>query len=305
MLIRPFFLQAGDTVGIVAPGGKVSSPDIDRAIQVIEGWGLKVELGRHLFDENFQFAGTDEQRTADFQQMLDKSHIKAILCARGGYGTTRIIDRIDFSSFFNQPKWIAGYSDITALHCHLHSRGVQSIHSIMPLTFGKEETADSVESLRKVLFGEKVQYQAREHTLNRMGEGRGEIIGGNLALLTSVTGTPSDIETIGKILFIEDINEYLYNIDRMMIQLKRSGKLDKLAGLIVGHFSDVKDNQTPFGKTAYEIIAESVQEFTYPVSYEFPIGHEPLNMAIPCGRVARLIVSNKRSFLTFNEETSV
>ncbi|QHT71951.1 LD-carboxypeptidase [Rhodocytophaga rosea] len=304
-MIRPFFLQAGDTVGVVAPGGKVSSPDIDRAIQVIEGWGLKVQLGKHVFAENFQFAGIDEQRITDFQQMLDDTHIKAILCARGGYGTTRIIDRIDFSSFLKQPKWIVGYSDITALHCHLHSRGVQSIHAIMPLTFGKEETADSVESLRKVLFGENVDYQAREYPLNRTGESIGEIIGGNLALLASVTGTPSDIDTTSKILFIEDINEYLYNIDRMMIQLKRSGKLAHLAGLIVGHFSDVKDNQTPFGKTAYEIVAEAVQEYDYPVCYQFPIGHEPQNMAIPCGSLARLIVSNTGSFLTFDEEMSV
>jgi muramoyltetrapeptide carboxypeptidase len=302
MTTRPFFLQTGDTVGVLAPGGKVSPPDIDQALGVIKAWGLKVQVSKHLFEENFQFAGTDEKRIADFQQMLNDTAIKAILCARGGYGTTRIIDHIDFSSFLKQPKWIAGYSDITALHCHLHSRGVQSIHSIMPITFGKKETADSVESLRKVLFGEKVQYPAEAHPFNRTGESTGLIIGGNLALLASVVGTPSDIDTAGKILFIEDINEYLYNIDRMMIQLKRSGKLDQLAGLILGHFSDVKDNQTPFGKTAYEIVAEAVQAYTYPVCYGFPVGHEPLNVAIPCGNLARLVVNTTGSFLSFEEE---
>jgi muramoyltetrapeptide carboxypeptidase len=175
----------------------------------------------------------------------------------------------------------------------------------MPLTFGKAETAHSVESLHNVLFGGKVQYQTETYPLNRKGESSGQIIGGNLALLASVTGTPSDIDTAGKILFIEDINEYLYNIDRMMIQLKRSGKLDKLAGLIIGHFSDVKDNEIPFGKTPYEIVAEAVHDYTYPVCYGFPIGHEPENMAIPCGAVARLIVNDRGSYLSFNEEMSV
>jgi len=299
MFISPFFLQAGDSIGVVAPGGKVALPDIQRATQVIEGWGLQVYLGKYLFEENFQFAGSDEQRITDFQQMLDNPHIKAILCARGGYGTTRIIDRIDFSSFLKQPKWISGYSDITALHCHLHTRGIQTIHAIMPITFGREETASSVESLRKILFGETLQYQTEAHTLNREGASRGIIIGGNLALISSVTGTPSDFDTSGKILFIEDINEYLYNIDRMMIQLKRSGKLDKLAGLIVGHFSDVKDNEIPFGKTPYEIVAEAVQDYTFPVCYNFPVGHEPLNMAIPCGSTAKLTVNERGSMLSF------
>lgn len=305
MFIRPFFLQAGDTVGIVAPGGKVSQPDMQLAIQVIESWGLHVQTGNHLFEEYFQFAGTDEQRIADFQQMLDNTDIKAILCARGGYGTTRIIDRIDFSSFSTQPKWISGYSDITAMHCHLHARGIQSIHSIMPVTFGKEETTLSVESLRKVLFGETIQYQSDKHVFNRVGVANGVIIGGNLALLATIIGTPSDIDTAGKILFIEDTSEYLYNIDRMMIQLKRSGKLNKLAGLVVGQFSDVKDNPVPFGKTPYEIIAEAIQEYNYPVCYDFAIGHEPLNMAIPCGSMADLIVNVQGGVLSFSNNIFV
>ena len=175
----------------------------------------------------------------------------------------------------------------------------------MPLTFAKNETSASVESLRRVLFGESIEYQTEHHLLNRSGTCRGPIIGGNLALLASIVGTSSDIDTTGKILFIEDINEYLYNIDRMMTQLKRAGKLGKLAGLIIGDFSDVKDNQTPFGKTAYEIIAEAVEEYSYPLGFGFPIGHEPLNMAIPCGRLVELIIDKEKSFLKFENKLIV
>lgn len=298
MFKSPNFIQKGDTVGIVAPAGKLST-GFERAIQLIESWGLQVVMGKHIYAQNFQFAGTDAQRITDFQAMLDDGAIKAIICARGGYGSTRIIDQIDFSAFLQKPKWIAGYSDITTLHCHLHRRGIQSIHSIMPLTFGQTETDASVETLRKVLFGEDIEYQVPAHPFNKPGETTAPIIGGNLALLSSVIGTASDIDTSGKILFIEDINEYLYNIDRIMIQLKRSGKLDNLAGLIVGHFTDVKDNETPFGKTAEEIVAEAVREYNYPVSFGFPVGHEPSNVAIPCGRMARLQINNSFVKLSF------
>jgi muramoyltetrapeptide carboxypeptidase len=305
MFKRPFSLQKGQSIGLVAPAGKVPLPEIKQAIHIIESWGIQVKEGKHLFEQYYQFAGTDEQRIADFQQMLDDPQIAAVICARGGYGITRIIDRIDFSAFLQSPKWITGYSDITALHCHLQAREIESIHAIMPLTFRKKETSVSVESLRKVLFGEPVQYQTEPHLLNRAGTCTGPIIGGNLALLASVVGTLSDIDTTGKILFIEDINEYLYNIDRMMVQLKRAGKLDKLAGLIIGHFSDVKDNEIPFGKTAYEIIAESVQSYSYPVGYGFPVGHEPLNMAIPCGRTAELTVDREKTLLSFKNKFTI
>jgi muramoyltetrapeptide carboxypeptidase len=224
--------------------------------------------------------------------MLDNPEIQAIICARGGYGTSRIIDRIDFSGFLEKPKWIAGYSDITVLHCHLHRRGVQSIHSIMPLTFSQVETQASVDSLRRVLFGEAGQYQAPVHPLNREGEAGGVVIGGNLSLLVTIVGTPSDIDTAGKILFIEDVGEYYYHVDRMMIQLKRAGKLAGLAGLVVGGFSEMKDSPTPFGKPVYEII-------------DFPVGHEPVNMAMPCGRKAQLHVTAEDSRLQFPGHTPV
>jgi muramoyltetrapeptide carboxypeptidase len=304
MYKSPVALQKGQTIGLIAPAGKVPASSIEQAIAVIESWGVEVKKGKYLYEQYFQFAGTDEQRLQDFQQMLDDPGIAAVLCARGGYGTTRIIDRLDFSGFLKTPKWIAGYSDITALHCHLHARNIQSIHAIMPLTFGKEDTIASVESLRKVLFGEPVFYQAASHPMNRPGQASGPVIGGNLALLASVCGTPSDIDTAGKILFIEDISEYLYNIDRMMIQLKRAGKLDKLAGLITGHFTDVKDNDTPFGKNAAEIVLDAVKEYSYPLCFGFPVGHEPSNLAIPCGRKANLqIVQNQPSTLYFDKHS--
>ncbi len=302
MIKSPIFIQKGDTIGIVAPAGKIAI-DLGPAIEKIKSWGLQVLTGKHVYAEYFQFAGTDDQRITDFQEMLDNPDINAIICARGGYGTTRIIDQINFSAFLQKPKWIAGYSDITTIHCHLHTRGIQSIHSIMPLTFGKEETDISVESLRKVLFGEPVHYQVLPHSLNKPGEVTAPIIGGNLALLASVIGTASDIDTAGKILFIEDINEYLYNIDRMMIQLKRSGKLNKLAGLIVGHFTDVKDNEIPFGKTPLEIVAEAVQAYNFPVCFGFPVGHEPANIAIPCGRTAHLKIESSGVRLNFEAES--
>jgi muramoyltetrapeptide carboxypeptidase len=290
MYKRPPRLEAQQTIGIVAPAGKIPWEPVQHAIQVIEQhWGLKVELGKHLRNEYHQFAGTDTQRIADLQEMLDRPDIYGILCARGGYGTTRIIDQLDFSKFLRKPKWIAGFSDITALHCHLHQLGMESLHGTMPLLFNTD-LPRSVESLRQVLFGAEINYRKKGHSLNRIGAGEGHLIGGNLSLLVTIIGTASDIDTTGKVLFIEDINEYRYHIDRMMTQLKRAGKLSRLAGLVVGHFTDEKDNETPFGKTAYEIIAEAVQEYKYPVCYGFPTGHEPDNLALPCGRQVKLTV---------------
>lgn len=302
MYKRPKSLITGDTLGIISPAGKLPVPDLDKALKIIHNWGLKVKTGAHVFSAYHQFAGTDAQRMADFQAMLDDPTVRAIICARGGYGITRLINQLDFSGFLRQPKWIAGYSDITALHGHLHQLGVQSIHSIMPVTFGDESTAESVESLRKILFGESVHYETATHPLNRTGEASGEIIGGNLALLASIIGTSSEVDTAGKILFIEDISEYRYNLDRMLVQLKRAGKLAHLAGLVAGHFTDVKDNRTPFGNTPYEMVAEWTQEYNYPVCYGFPVGHEPLNLAIPCGRMAHLSVAANGIRLAFEEE---
>lgn len=289
--MRPNSIQKGDTVGLLALACKVNFEILKPAIAWMENvWGLKVILGESLTSEYYQFAGTDAVRANDFQMMLDNPEIKAIFSARGGYGSSRLLDYIDFKAFQKQPKWVIGFSDITAVHCHIHTLNIESLHATMPKIFLQEGGTQSLESLRKILFGEHLNYKIEPHKLNHLGVANGELIGGNLAILSHVIGSKSDINYDGKILFLEDVNEYLYNIDRMMIQLKRSGKLQNLAGLIVGSFSDCQDNQVPFGKTAYEIIEEAVADYDFPVCYGFPVGHEVDNWAIPCGRRLSLSV---------------
>ena len=289
--MQPNPIQKGDTVGLLALACKVDFEILRPAIELMENvWGINVILGESLTSEYHQFAGTDTVRANDFQMMLDNPEIKAIFSARGGYGSSRLLDFIDFTVFQKQPKWVVGFSDITAVHCHIHTLHIESLHATMPKLFLQEGGMESLESLRKILFGEDVNYKIEPHKSNRLGVGEGQIIGGNLAILTHVIGSKSDINYDGKILFLEDINEYLYNIDRMMIQLKRSGKLQNLAGLIVGSFSDNQDNDVPFGKTANEIIQEAVADYDFPVCYGFPVGHEVNNWAMPCGREMSLLV---------------
>jgi muramoyltetrapeptide carboxypeptidase len=225
------------------------------------------------------------------QQQLDNPAIRAILSARGGYGTTRIIDQLDFSRFAENPKWVAGFSDITALNCHLLRRGYQSIHGVMPLLFHQNGGEESLESLRRALFGEAVRYEVPPHPLNRPGAADGELVGGNLSLLQTLTGTQSDVSTAGRILFIEDIDEYLYSIDRMMVHLDRTDKLRDLAGLLVGHFTNPQDNTIPYGQTPNEIIQHYASKYDFPVAHGFPVGHEPQNVALICGRAAHLTVA--------------
>jgi muramoyltetrapeptide carboxypeptidase len=289
--LQPNPIQQGDTVGLLALACKVDFDILKPAIELMENiWGLKVILGESLTSEYHQFAGTDKVRAEDFQKMLNNPEIKAIFSARGGYGSSRLLDAIDFTGFQKHPKWMVGFSDITAVHCHIHTLHIESLHATMPKLFLQEGGEESLESLRKILFGENLDYKIEPHQMNRLGVGEGQLVGGNLALLSHVIGSKSDINYDGKILFLEDVNEYLYNIDRMMIQLKRSEKLKNLAGLIVGSFSDCQDNQVPFGKTANEIIQEAVADYEYPVCYGFPVGHEVDNWAMPCGREVRLLV---------------
>jgi muramoyltetrapeptide carboxypeptidase len=290
-MIQPQKLQKGDTVGLLALACKVDFQALIPAIKVLENvWGLKVVLGTSLKSEFHQFAGTDEIRANDFQEMLDNPAIKAIFSARGGYGSSRILDQIDFTQFIQSPKWVVGFSDITAVLCHIHNLNIESLHATMPKLFLQEGGENSLENLRKILFGESLNYTIPSLTLNRIGKTQGQLIGGNLAILTHIIGSKSDIETAGKILFLEDVNEYLYSIDRMMIQLKRARKLENLAGLIVGHFSDLQDNTVPFGKTANEIIQDAVAGYSFPVCYNFPVGHEPENWTMPIGRQVSLDV---------------
>jgi muramoyltetrapeptide carboxypeptidase len=292
--IRPPFLKQGDCVGIIAPARKISEEELLPSVKILQSWGLKVKLGKHIYAIQDQFAGADNIRRADMQAMLDDADVKAIFSARGGYGAVRIIDGLDFSLFKKHPKWIAGYSDVTVFHSHIHRHcRVETLHCTMPINFEKD--TESTQLLNKALFGDPLDYSYSTHALNRVGEAEGHLVGGNLSLLYALAATPSDINTDGKILFLEDLDEYLYHIDRMMMQLKRSGKLAKLKGLVIGSFSEMKDNTVPFGKTAEEIIADAVKEYDYPVSYGFPAGHGQKNYPLYFGREASLKVGSKVS----------
>lgn len=292
-------LKAGDKVAIVALARKVAMADLAPAINILNSWQLEVVLGPSIGASFHQFAGPDDLRLTDFQAMLDNPEIKAIFSARGGYGTTRFLDQVDFTLFRQQPKWLVGFSDVTALHCHVHRFNVESIHGTMPALFAQPGAEAAVNSLRQVLFGEDISYNCLPHPLNKNGQASGVLIGGNLSLLVTGLGTASDIDTTGKLLFLEDLDEYLYHLDRMMVQLDRAGKLAPLAGLLVGSMSDMKDNAVPFGKNAYEIIREHAGKYGYPVGFNFPTGHEPLNLALVCGRPARLAVNPTQTTLHY------
>lgn len=293
----PPLLKKGDVVAIAATARKISKTELQPSLQILKNWGLKVVFSPNLFKEQDQFAGKDAERARGLQWALDSEDVKAVFIARGGYGTIRVIDAIDFSDFKKKPKWIIGYSDTTVLQSHLTALGIASIHGTMPFQFAQNEEA--TESLRKLLFGEKQEYETEAYRLNRNGEAKAEIVGGNLSLLYALSGSSSDINTKNKILFIEDLDEYLYHIDRMMMQLKRSGKLKNLKGLIVGGMSDMKDNKIPFGKTAEEIIYDAVKEYKYPVCFNFPAGHIPRNLALYFGKKASLKVTKKGATLKY------
>lgn len=287
---QPSFLKKGDKIGIIAPARKISKEEIQSAIDTFNAWGLEVVLSKNLFNADNQFSGTENERAEDLQIMLNDDSIRAVISARGGYGTIHIIDKIDFTNFKKHPKWIIGYSDITVLHSHINNFGIETLHATMPINFAKN--AEATETLYKALFGEQLNYQFESHLLNRKGEAEAELIGGNLSLIYALTGSVSDIDTKGKILFIEDLDEYLYHVDRMMLNLKRSGKLDHLAGLIIGGMTDMKDNTIPFGKTAEEIIIDAVKEYDYPVCFNFPAGHVEKNLALHLGRKVKLKVAD-------------
>jgi muramoyltetrapeptide carboxypeptidase len=299
-MIRPSYLRKGDSIGITAPAGCLMEKEIEPAVEIIKSWGLKVEYGRYLFRKRHSFAGTDNQRASDLQEMMDNPEIKAIICARGGYGTVRIISRLKFNTFIKNPKWVVGYSDITVLHSALHNLGFESIHGAMPRVVApKKPDMVSFESLRSLLFGEVKKYLLPAHTFNIPGKAEGELVGGNLSVLHSLAGTPYDIDTRGKILFIEDIGEYLYHFDRMMMNLKLSGKLRGLAGLIAGDMTDMKSSSSGFKKPAYQIIREAVSEYNYPVMFGFPGGHGDVNLAVPFGKKAAIGVGEQKVELTW------
>jgi muramoyltetrapeptide carboxypeptidase len=300
-MLAPSPLKPGDSIGIVATARKISEEELQPAFKKFSEWGLNVVVGKNIYKIKNQYAGSDIQRTSDLQEMLDDDTIKAVIIARGGYGTVRIIDNIDFSIFRKNPKWIIGYSDVTVLHSHIHQNfGIETLHATMPLNFPVDgNNNNALKTLKAALFDEKLEYQIASNTLNKIGKAEGILIGGNLSLIYALAGTPSDIDTSGKILFIEDLDEYLYHIDRMMIQLKRCGKLKNLAGLVVGGMTEMRDNTIPYGKTAIEIINEAVSDYNYPVCFDFPAGHIEDNSALIFGRKVLLDVSKDSTELLF------
>ncbi len=297
--MHPPYLKKGHTIAITATARKVSPQEIEPAVQLFSSWGLNVKLADGLFEEQHQFAGPDNTRTQALQQLLDDPSVHAIICARGGYGTVRIVDQLDFTTFTQSPKWLIGFSDITVLHNHIYRHcGIQTIHAAMAFSMQPSRAhAESIETLKQVLFGQHPAYIAPVHVHNRKGSATGKLVGGNLSVLYSIIGSNSDIQTDGCLLFLEDLDEYLYHIDRMMMNLKRTGKLDKLAGLVIGDMSDMKDNTIPFGKTAEEIIAEHVSMYSYPVSMGFPAGHEARNLALVMGQTYQLTVNDEGTTL--------
>lgn len=294
-VIVPPYLKPGDTIGMICPSGYMPLDKAQKCIDVLQQWGFKVQVGKTLGNQNNYFSGTDEERLHDLQMMLDDENIKAIFCARGGYGLSRIIDDVDFSSFIKKPKWIIGYSDISLLHAHVYSNfNIASLHAPMAAVFNEmDESEKYIYSIRNSLIGKHQTYEVASHHLNRNGNCKGELIGGNLALLAHIIGTKSDINTKHKILFIEDIGEYKYSIDRMLMQLKRANKLNALAGLIVGSFTEIKDTTISFGKKIEEIIFNAVKEYNYPVCFDFPVGHVKENYALKVGVLYKLNVSDE------------
>ncbi len=288
MLKQAPFLKKNDTVAIVAIARNIDEASIRFAINVLNDWGLKVKLGKHIFKKHYNFAGTDEERVSDLQNALDDSNIKAIICARGGYGAIRILDKLNFSKFNKNPKWLVGYSDVTVLHSFINNiLGIQTIHATMPLNF-KTNTPESLTSLKNALFGTLTNTIFGNDSLNKEGECEGEIIGGNLSILYSLLGTKYGFNTNNRILFIEEVDEYLYHIDRMMISFKLSGKLTHLQALLVGQFTNLKDNESPFGKTFKEIILNHCKDYSYPIFFNAPFGHACQNKSIYFGKNATL-----------------
>ncbi len=289
--IIPPYLKRGDIIGIACAAGFITENEIQPAVLKLTEWGYQIKIGTTIGKRDFTFGGTDTDREKDFQEMMDDKNVKAILCARGGYGAVRIIDRLDFKKFKRDPKWIIGFSDATVFHSHINENfRIASIHSKMcnsfPSDWAKAEPIqiETIESIRKCLMGERMSYLFTPNPKNKTGIATGELVGGNLKTLESLAGSKSDIKTKDKILFVEDTGEYLYSIDRMFWNLKRSGKLDELKALIIGGFKVKKDDAgEEFGKTLEEIVLEKVAEFNYPVCFDFPVGHQKNNFAIKCG----------------------
>ena len=291
-MLKSTFLKQGDKVAIVSTARKITLTEIQDSLEILRSWGLVPILGKTIGLEQDQFAGNDRERADDFQRMLDDDEIKAIWCARGGYGTVRIIDHLDFSKFKKNPKWIIGYSDISILHSHLNNLGIASIHGPMPVDLHKS-SKEAIESLRSTLFGELESVEILSYPKNKTGKMKGQLVGGNLSILYSLCGSRSSLDTAGKILCIEDLDEYLYHVDRMLQNLKRNGYFEQLNGLIVGGMTKMHDNNLPFGKSAEEIIADIVSIYDFPVVYNFPFGHIEDNRTLILGAEVHMEVTKE------------
>jgi muramoyltetrapeptide carboxypeptidase len=303
---KPPYLKNGDSIGITAPAGFITQEEIQPALQVMQNWGYKIQLGDTIGKRDFTFGGTDEERLNDLQKMLDDPKLKAIMCARGGYGSIRIVDRLNWARFKLNPKWVIGFSDITVLHSHIHNNfQVASIHSKMTNSFPFDwNTAEPIQietiiSISDAISGKKMKYSAVPNPANKQGVAEGILVGGNLKTIETLSGTASDIKTDGKILFVEDTGEYLYSIDRMFWNLRRTGKLKNLKALIVGGFKVKPDDPgEEFGKTLEEIVLEKINDFKFPVCFDFPVGHQKNNFALKCGVKHQLSVTEKEVTLT-------
>lgn len=294
----PPYLTKGDTVGILATARKIDKAPLEPAIKLLKSWGLNVVVGKTIGLDNHQLAGADWQRATDFQAMIDNPAIKAIWCAKGGYGTVRMIDRVDFTNFKKKPKWFIGFSDATVLHSHINNMDIATIHGIMCASVSGA-TPQAIESLKKALFGETLGYSIPAHTFNKQGKATGELVGGNLSVLYSIVGSGSEVDYKDKILFIEDLDEYLYHIDRMMMNLERNGYFKNVKGIIIGGFTKMRDNDIPWGHNALEIIQDITKAYKIPICFNFPAGHITDNRALVFGKMVTLDVSATGTKLSF------
>ncbi len=302
-LIRPAYLKAGDTVAIVAPSGILKNRDreVQQAVDLLKDWGLNAIVGEHVFSKADHFAGTDAERCEDLQKAMDDPTISAIWCARGGYGTVRILDKLDYTKLKENPKWIIGYSDITALHNQLHNQGFESLHALMCVSLTQDitEVQESVDTFKAALFGNPPNYDLEGSKYNREGEAKGQLIGGNLTILHTMLGSDTSLDTSGKILFIEEIGEYKYHIDRMLQSMKRAGYFENLNGLVVGDMSKLRKNTTLWGTSVEQLILDALAEYDFPIAFNMPAGHEDDNRALVLGRTVELKVGKEKSSLYF------
>ena len=304
-LIQPPYLKAGDTVAIVAPSGilKNREGEIQQAINLLDSWGLHAVVGKHVFNKADHFAGTDDERCEDLQNAMDNPTISAIWCARGGYGTVRILDKLDYTNFKKHPKWVIGYSDITALHNQLHNEGFESLHALMCVNLTKDlsEIQDTVDSFKEALFGMPRDYSLKPSKYNKVGYTSGQLVGGNLTMLHTMLGSETSIDTSGKILFFEEIGEYKYHIDRMLQSLKRAGYFENCKGVVVGNMSKLRKNTTLWGTSVEQLVLDAFSEFDFPIAFNMPAGHEKDNRALVLGRKVSLNVGKDKTLVIFSK----